>query len=54
MKKTIIIACLIPILMGLVWGLKSVWSGYVNDNPIEQAIEEIIEHNTGIVVDLSP
>jgi len=54
MKKTIAIATLIPLLMGLVWGIKSFWTGYVNDNVIEQNIENIIEHETGIVVDLSP
>jgi len=54
MKKTIIIASLIPILIGLVFGIKSFWSGYVDDNPIEQTIEEIIEHESGIKVDLTP
>jgi len=40
--------------MGIIWGLKSFWSGYADENVIEECIEEIIEHESGIKVDLTP
>ena len=28
--------------------------GVPPDNPVEEALEDVLEHNTGIVIDLSP
>ena len=30
------------------------WKSYPKDNPIEEALEDYIEHETGIEIDLSP
>lgn len=54
MKKLIFIASLIPILMFCIWGIKKIWPGYTDDCKVEEAIEDIIEHETGIKTDLTP
>lgn len=45
---------IIPIAFFLVWGIKSIFKGYEDDNKIEECIEDIIEHQTGIDIDLTP
>lgn len=40
--------------MFCIWGIKKIWPGYTDDCKVEEAIEDIIEHETGIKTDLTP
>lgn len=41
--------------MIILWGsIKLYYPAYKDDNPIEEAVEEVIKEETGIVVDLTP
>lgn len=44
---------LIPVLMLLIFILKK-YATYQDDNPIEEAVEEVIKDETGADVDLTP
>jgi len=54
MKKLIIIASIIPLLVLTFWGIKKIFPGYKNDCVVEEAIEGVIEHHSGINIDLTP
>jgi len=54
MKYLIFLTVIIPIAFFLVWGIKSIFKGYEDDNKIEECIEDIIEHQTDIDIDLTP
>ena len=45
---------LIVFLIAIVSVIKRCWSGYEADNPVEEAVEEVIKEKTGIDIDLTP
>jgi hypothetical protein len=45
---------LIPVLGLSIYGIKKIWPNYKDDNVVEEAVEKVIEKETGIDVDLTP
>jgi len=54
MKKLIVIAVIIPILLLSFWGIKKMFPGYEDDSAVEEIIEDIVEHHSDIDIDLTP
>ena len=55
--KLFMIACACALIIISVCGACSIindWTGLKDDNVIEEAIEDVIEHQTGIDIDLTP
>ena len=34
--------------------IKKYWTSYPHDNPVEEIVEEVIKHKTGMDIDLTP
>lgn len=44
----------IPALIFVIYAVKAVWPAFPDDNPVEEAVEKVIQEKTGVDADLTP